>query len=76
MNGPLLGPATKPIVLVVDDIAANRDLLEGHLDRLGYDVRHAADGVEALEAVEHEEPDLVFSTSTCHGWTGSRSAGA
>ena len=60
MNGPALGPATKPIVLVVDDIEANRDLLEGHLDRLGYDVRQAADGVEALEAVEHEEPDLVL----------------
>ena len=60
MNGPALGPATKPIVLVVDDIEANRDLLEGQLDRLGYDVRQAADGVEALEAVEHEEPDLVL----------------
>jgi len=57
---PALGPATKPIVLVVDDIEANRDLLEGQLDRLGYDVRQAADGVEALEAVEHEEPDLVL----------------
>jgi putative two-component system response regulator len=50
----------KPIVLVVDDVAANRELLEGHLDALGYDVRQARDGVEALEAVAAEEPDLVL----------------
>ena len=60
MSGPTLGPAPKPIVLVVDDLEANRELLEGHLDRLGYDVRQARDGMEALELIEHEEPDLVL----------------
>src|SRR5467141_3315565 len=50
----------RPIVLVVDDMPANRELLEGHLDDLGYDVRQARDGVEALEAVAAEEPDLVL----------------
>src|SRR5467141_487577 len=50
----------RPIVLVVDDMPANRELLEGHLDELGYDVRQARDGVEALEAVAAEEPDLVL----------------
>jgi putative two-component system response regulator len=49
-----------PIVLVVDDVAANRELLEGHLDELGYDVRQARDGVEALESVAAEEPDLIL----------------
>ncbi len=49
-----------PIVLVVDDVSANRELLEGHLDELGYDVRQARDGVEALEAIAAEEPDLVL----------------
>jgi putative two-component system response regulator len=49
-----------PIVLVVDDVPANRELLEGHLDDLGYDVRQARDGVEALEAIAAEEPDLVL----------------
>jgi putative two-component system response regulator len=47
-------------VLVVDDVAANRELLEAELLDLGYDVRQAGDGVEALEAVEHEEPDLIL----------------
>jgi putative two-component system response regulator len=52
--------ARKPLVLIVDDIQANRELLEGLVLRLGYDVRQAADGIEALEAVASEEPDLVL----------------
>ncbi len=55
-----LAAATKPIVLVVDDVAANRELLEAYLSDLGYDVRQARDGVEALETIEAEEPDLVL----------------
>jgi putative two-component system response regulator len=57
---PKLVEARVPIVLVVDDVAANRELLEGHLDDLGYDVRQARDGIEALEAVAVDEPDLVL----------------
>ena len=49
-----------PVVLVVDDVQANRELLEGYLDDLGYAVRQARDGVEALEAVVAEEPDLIL----------------
>lgn len=56
----VLAPATRPVVLVVDDVAANREVLEGHLVELGYDVRQARDGVEALEAIDLEEPDLVL----------------
>jgi len=55
-----IAPLTRPKVLVVDDVAANRELLQGHLDDLGYDVREARDGVEALEAVAAEEPDLIL----------------
>jgi putative two-component system response regulator len=57
---PQLVAARVPIVLVVDDVAANRELLEGHLYELGYDVRQARDGIEALEAIAAEEPDLVL----------------
>jgi putative two-component system response regulator len=57
---PKLFESRTPIVLVVDDVPANRELLEGHLDELGYDVRQARDGVEALESIEAEEPDLVL----------------
>lgn len=49
-----------PIVLIVDDLRANRELLEGFVRLMGYEVRHAADGVEALDAIGAEEPDLVL----------------
>ena len=56
----VLVPQTKPVVLVVDDIAANRELVEAHLADLGYAVRQAGDGLEALEQIAAEEPDLVL----------------
>jgi putative two-component system response regulator len=59
MTGRLVTPL-RPKVLVVDDVAANRELLQGYLADLGYDVREARDGVEALEAVDAEEPDLIL----------------
>lgn len=60
MTGSVLAPGAKPIVLVVDDVAANRELLEAQLADLGYDVRQARDGLEALEAIAASEPDLVL----------------
>lgn len=60
MTALKLAPTTTPIVLVVDDVVANRELLQGYLEDLGYDVRQARDGVEALDAVAAEEPDLVL----------------
>jgi putative two-component system response regulator len=50
----------KPSILVVDDLAANRELLLALLEDLGYEVREARDGVEALDAVEELEPDLIL----------------
>ena len=55
-----IAPVGRHKVLVVDDVAANRELLQGYLDDLGYEVREARDGVEALEAVAAEEPDLIL----------------
>ncbi|MDE3095581.1 MAG: response regulator [Chloroflexota bacterium] len=49
-----------PSILVVDDQRANRELLEAQLASGGYEIRQAADGVEALESVEHAEPDLIL----------------
>jgi putative two-component system response regulator len=51
-------PAGK--VLVVDDIAANVELLKSLLAREGYTVVTASDGQQALEMVERERPDLVL----------------
>ena len=56
----VLAPQRRPVVLVVDDAKANRELLEGQLEGLGYDVRQAKDGLEALAMIEEEEPDLVL----------------
>lgn len=47
-------------VLVVDDIAANRELLAAHLEAMGHHVRETVDGIEALEAVDEREPDLIL----------------
>jgi cyclic di-GMP phosphodiesterase len=55
-----LVPAARPKVLVVDDKQSNRELLQGRLDDLGYDVREAKDGIEALDAVAADEPDLIL----------------
>jgi len=56
----MVATSRKPSILVVDDHPENRELLQAHLDDLGYDVREARDGVEALEAVDELEPDLIL----------------
>lgn len=50
----------KAVVLIVDDIASNRELLEAMLNALGHDVRMAEDGVAALASVEADQPDLIL----------------
>ena len=47
-------------VLVVDDEADIRELVRINLVMAGHDVVLAADGVEGLDAVEIEQPDLVI----------------
>jgi putative two-component system response regulator len=53
-------PEAKATVLVVDDIASNRELLEALLVELGHDVRTAEDGVAAMQSVEAAPPDLIL----------------
>src|SRR5688572_26589788 len=47
-------------VLVVDDIAANRHLIEALIAPDGHVVRTAGDGAEALRLVRANPPDLVL----------------
>ncbi|MFW5797022.1 MAG: sigma-54-dependent transcriptional regulator [Spirochaetota bacterium] len=47
-------------ILVVDDEAGIREVLSGILEDEGYEVRLAADGVEALATMESERPELVL----------------
>lgn len=49
----------KPKILVVDDEASVRRILEIRLGMVGYDVVTAADGLQALDVYHHQVPDLV-----------------
>ncbi len=47
-------------ILVVDDEPKNVRILEIHLNAQGYNVCTAEDGVEALDILEKEKPDLIL----------------
>ena len=47
-------------VLIVDDKEQNLELIEAYLEDLGGAVRIARDGLEALESVKAEAPDLIL----------------
>jgi len=49
-----------PVVLVVDDGAANRELIRGFLSALDCEVRLAENGETALAMIETDPPDLVL----------------
>ena len=53
-------PSRKALILVVDDHQLSRELLKAYLAAAGYDAIEAADGAEALEALETNMPDLVL----------------
>jgi putative two-component system response regulator len=49
-----------PLVLVVDDGIANRQLIEAYLADLDCEVKLAADGLSALKIIEYAQPSLVL----------------
>ncbi|MGH9883432.1 MAG: GGDEF domain-containing response regulator [Pyrinomonadaceae bacterium] len=57
-------------VLVVDDDPDKLHLLEVALSLVGYDVRTAADGEEAVAAIAAYQPDLVISDVMMPGMNG------
>ncbi|NJK62226.1 MAG: response regulator [Synechococcaceae cyanobacterium SM2_3_1] len=46
-------------VLVVEDSPAQREMISGLLKESGLDVSSVSDGLEALEAIQGQKPDLV-----------------
>jgi len=47
-------------ILIIEDNEDNRDILKHQLEYLGYEVVEAADGLEGLNQVAKEQPDLVI----------------
>ena len=57
-------------LLLVDDTAANRDMLSRRLQRLGYQVLLAASGAEALHIIETQAVALVLLDVEMPGMSG------
>jgi putative two-component system response regulator len=51
---------TRPVVLVVDDGIANRQLIQAYLADLDCEVCLAGDGASALQIIESSQPSLVL----------------
>jgi putative two-component system response regulator len=63
-------PRRLPIVLVVDDGQANRDLIEACLAGVDCEVRTAEDGYAALKSIHSSPPDLVLLDVQMPGMDG------
>ncbi len=47
-------------ILLVEDNEMNRDMLSRRLQRKGFDIDIAVDGLDALDAVRDDKPDLIL----------------
>ncbi len=62
-------------LLLVEDNEMNRDMLSRRLQRKDYEVIIAVNGLEALEMVKSEHPDLILmdlSLPEMDGWEATR----
>jgi DNA-binding response OmpR family regulator len=62
--------AAQPRILVADDDADIRDLVEFKLTQAGYDVHAVADGVSAWTSFEQDRPELVVLDVMMPGMSG------
>jgi two-component system alkaline phosphatase synthesis response regulator PhoP len=66
MSDPIHPESMQPVdlkdatVLVVDDNLQNLELMQAYLEDLGCSLTTATDGIEAIEAIESNVPDLVL----------------
>ena len=65
-----VGGATPPMVLVIEDDDATRELLTDSLIEVGYGVMTAASAEVALQLLDVETPDLVLSDVHMRGMSG------
>ena len=61
---------SKPRILVVDDDENLRWILQTQLDDMGYEASTAADGLQALDAIEQSPPSLVLTDLKMPGLSG------
>jgi two-component system cell cycle response regulator DivK len=62
-------------ILLVEDNELNRDMLSRRLQRRGYTVLIAVDGVEGMESARRDRPDLILmdmSLPILDGWEATR----
>lgn len=62
-------------ILLVEDNELNRDMLSRRLERRGYAVLIAVDGVEGMESAKRDRPDLILmdmSLPILDGWEATR----
>jgi CheY-like chemotaxis protein len=62
-------------ILLVEDNEMNRDMLARRLQKRGYELMIAVDGLLAVEMTQKEKPDLVLmdmSLPGLDGWEASR----
>ncbi|GAL21415.1 chitin catabolic cascade sensor histidine kinase ChiS [Vibrio maritimus] len=59
-----------PVLLIADDEPVNLRILESFLRLEGYQVRLAKDGIEALEQIEKEKPELLLLDIMMPGMSG------
>lgn len=62
-------------ILLVEDNELNRDMLSRRLQRRGYDIAVATDGVQAVQAATRDRPELILmdmSLPEMDGWEATR----
>lgn len=57
-------------ILVVDDEEKIRELIKNYLEKEGFEVLQAADGVEALESITKDKPNLIVLDWLLPGMSG------
>ncbi len=62
-------------ILLIEDNELNRDMLTRRLERKGFTVISAGDGLSGIEKAESEKPDLIImdlSLPVLDGWTAAK----
>jgi len=62
-------------ILIADDYDDNRECMKFLLQSFGYEVLEAIDGLEAIECIKQQDPDLVLmdvSMPNMDGFTATR----